>query len=863
MRSAMRKISLRNIRAHKVRLFLTVLAVVLGTAFIAGAMMFTRSLSDAFDSAVSSQFDGVDAVVSGDNGVPLDVRDAIAHDPKVRAVTLEESATIVLANQDHKAIQTGGQTASLRPFDASSDTVGEGAHISEGRAPSGPDEIAINSSAAEKYHLSVGDRLYIVDPHDRYDVTISGLTTSELEDSGAGALAIRMSEPDYLARYSPHHTVKQLKVAAADGTDADKLVTHLAHEYPDLHVDKGSALAEKASKAMSQALQFVNYFLVSFGLVALLVGTFLIANTFSMIVAQRTKEFALLRALGASKRQVTRSVVLEAIVVGLVGSLLGILGGIGLVALIRAALSAFDMSLPGSSLGINPTAIIAPLVIGVVVTLLSAWVPARRAGHVEPVEAMREAEQDTNSSLLWRSIIGAVLLLGGFITALVPLWMEDSETRTRAIVVGVAAVALIVGFFLSSPILSLPVVPTIGKIIGFPFRAVGSLAATNSRRHPKRTATTAFALTLGIALVTAISAFGDTMKTAMNNMTESSISADFLLSGPSSGTFPVPDGAIDDVRNTDGVANVTAVAGVPVTVGGVGNPMGLTYTVDGDPKNIFEITVVDGETDLSGRDGVLLDKNTAEANNWNVGDWLPLGSLGQQPTNPAEFMAEGEEAEVPSLGDVPVLGIYEGSSLINGPVISRHTINERLPGSVAETKSLGVQGRPGVDHAELRSRIEKAVADYIVVQVKDEADLADQGAKAVDSMLNILYGLLALAVVIAILGIVNTLTLNIIERRREIGMLRAVGMKRHQIRHMITLEAVQIAVFGALAGILIGSFLSWAFLRVLSDTGLDTISFPTTQIIAMLVGSAVIGVIAAIWPARRAAKTPPLDAVAD
>ncbi|MCF4007401.1 ABC transporter permease [Corynebacterium uropygiale] len=861
MASALRRISVRNIRAHKLRLVLTLLAVVLGTAFIAGAMMFTRSLEDAFDSAVSSQFDGVDAVVSGDAGVPLDVREDIAKDPKVGGVSLEASTTVVLANQDHKAIQTGGQTASLRPYDDSPHTVGEGATISEGRAPSGPEEVAINSSAAEKYHLSVGDRLFIVDPHDRYDVTISGLTSSEVEDSGAGTLSLRMAEQDYLARYAPDRTVSQLKVAAAEGTSADDLVSHLEATHPELTVKKGSALAEQASKAMSDALQFVNYFLASFGLVALLVGSFLIANTFSMIVAQRTKEFALLRALGASRRQVVRSVIHEAIIVGLIGSALGILGGIGLVALIRAILSAFDMALPGHSLGINPTAIIAPLVIGLVITLASAWVPARRAGRVEPVEAMREAEQDTRSSILVRSIVGGILVIIGIVAALVPIWMEGSETRTRAILVGVGAVALTIGFSLCSPALSQLVVPGIGKVVGLPFRAVGSLAATNSRRHPKRTATTAFALTLGVALVTAIGAFGDTMKTAVADMTETSISADFLLSGPRSGNFPIPDGAIDAVRDTDGVENVTTGAAVPISVGGITSPYGQTYSFDGDPAHIFELTILDGESDLSNRDGVLLDKDTADANNWHVGDSVPLAlaSIAMPGVNP---MAGGEQ-EPPSFGEVPVLGIYEGTTMLNGPVISRHTIDERMPGGAVQTISMGVQGKPGVDHDELRGRIEKAVEDFIVVQVQDQDDLADQGAKAVDSMLNILYGLLALAVVIAILGIVNTLTLNIIERRREIGMLRAVGMKRFQVRQMITLEAVQIAVYGAVAGIVIGAFLAWAFLRVLSGTGLDTVSFPVLQIIAMLVGSAVVGVIAAIWPARRAAATPPLDAVAD
>ncbi|QNQ90924.1 FtsX-like permease family protein [Corynebacterium poyangense] len=859
-RSVLWKISFRNIGAHKLRLVLTVLAVVLGTAFIAGAMMFTRTLSTAFDSTVASQFDGVDAVLSGQGGVPQEIRQELAQDPQVKSVALEASTTVVLATEDHQAIQTRGQTVSLQPWAESEDVVGLQPQISSGHAPENGEQALINASAAEHYGIKVGDRLLVVDPQQRYDVTISGVTTLSADEGGTSGVNLWLREADYIQRYTDGEHLPQLKVSAADGVSDVDLVQHLASRYPNVKVEQGSVLAERATESITQALQFVNYFLVSFGLVALLVGTFLIANTFSMIVAQRIKEFALLRALGATRRQITRSVVIEAAIVGFFGSILGVLGGIGLVAIIRAVLKAYGMPLPGSSLGITALSVFVPLVIGVVVTIASAWVPARRAGRVEPVEAMRVAEQESATSLWVRSIIGAVLLIFGIIIALVPLGMEDSSTKTRAWMVGAGALSLILGFFLASPAISLPLVPTLGRIIGAPFGAVGKLSATNARRHPRRTATTAFALTLGVALVTAIGAFGDTMKSTVEDMAKSSISADFVLSGPQQGNFPVPQGVSEDIKKIDEIDSVTTLSAVPLRVAGVSShPMGLSYVISGNPGKLFELSIEDGVADSGDQPGVLIDQDLAHQQGWKVGDKLPI-TTGVPPM----WMASANPTAAGQIvGEVPIIGIYQPTTLLKGPVLNRASVAGIISDQSMQVQMVGVTAQPGVKHEDLRQKLEDTVADYLVVQVMDRDDMADVSAKSIDQMLNILYGLLALAVVIAILGIVNTLTLNVIERRREIGMLRAVGMKRPQVRRMITLEAVQIAIFGAVSGILIGAFLSWCFLKIMAGEGLDTISFPVWEILVMLVASAVVGVAAAIWPARRAASTPPLEAVAE
>ncbi|GAB3701773.1 ABC transporter permease [Corynebacterium nasicanis] len=850
--STLRKVSLRNIAAHKLRLALTVLAVVLGTAFISGAFMFTNSLDATFKSAVSSAYDGVDAVVTpgkGEPGLSAQLRKDLAADEKVGAVNIRASQSIVLANDKEEPFQVGGGTASLGIWHEPGDVVGAAHELVEGEAPTAANEIALNKKGAEHFGVSVGDKLLLVDPQDRHDVVVSGIFDSSLDNRNS--LTASMPEDAFLERYTLDGATNQLILSAAEGTSDTQLVSHLQDSYEGIQVKSGDELAEDLTKVMSQALSFVNYFLIAFGLVALLVGTFLIANTFSMIVAQRTKEFALLRALGAARRQITRSVVFEACIVGLIGSALGVLAGIGLVAAIKAVMGARGLELPDSGLGLSLSAVLVPIVLGTVVTIISAWIPARRAGEVKPVEAMRSSESSTDQPLGVRSIIGVVLMLIGAAAAIAGALLGDAETKTRAVLVGVGAVGAILGFFFAAPALSLPIVPTFGRIIGLPFGAVGKLASTNSRRNPRRTAATAFALTLGVALVTAIGMLGDTMKASISDVVENNTNADFVLSGPTNSNFPTPAGTPDAVRDVAGVDSVLTMSTAPVLIDGeasqVMGPHAQTMVIDGDVSRMVELSITEGTADLGSTPGALVMTEFAEKHGWSVGDTLELTApaVGAQPR------------------EIEVVGLFEPTTLIQNMVISESRIEGMLPPGAQAVTMVGVNGDGTVSDEELRSNLEEAVKGFIVVQVMSTEEMAGQAGEAINMMLNILYALLALAVIIAVLGIVNTLTLGVIERRQEIGMLRAVGSQRRQIRTMITLEAVQIAVFGAVMGILLGLGLGWAFLEVLKDEGLDTISVPWVQLAWMLAGSAVIGVVAAIWPAARAAKTPPLDAISE
>ncbi|QRJ59683.1 ABC transporter permease [Corynebacterium macginleyi] len=842
---AMRRVSVRNIVAHKLRLVLTILAVVLGTAFIAGSFMFTNSLKATFDSVVDNQFRGVDAVVSenDDGNQKLDegLRQRLLNDPEVKNINVADSQTVVVADENLEAFQTRSGAARLAAYYSTDNTVGGVSELTEGKEPNATGEVTINSSAAEKYDISVGQTLLVVHPDSQDVVMVTGIVKSPVEQGDN--IDLHMAEADYLQRFGDP---SQLKVSAADGVDAIRFVDDLNDKF-DIKAESGERLAEQTSKTMTEALKFVNYFLVAFGMIALLVGTFIIANTFSMIVAQRIKEFALLRALGASRRQITNSVVVESVIVGLLGSLVGVVAGVGLVAVIKAVMGANGMEI-GGGLGLSVSAVVVPLILGTIVTVFSAWSPARRAGAVKPVEAMRTTESASGSSLKVRTIFGAILMTGGIVAAVAGV-LSDAETDTRALLVGLGAVGVIIGFFLAGPALSLPLVPTLGRVIGAPFGSIGKLAATNSRRNPRRTAATVFALTLGVALVTSIGMLGQTMKASISDTVDQTITSDYILSGPSSGNFPAPKETGARAAEADGVEKIITVGSAPVAVDGrasldFGTGGMFTVTVDADPTSMMAMNMVEGDANIAG--GFVATEDFAKENGWKVGQSYEV--TGSKPGKTAEAR---------------LVGTFEPLEIVQNMVVSQDVAEEVAADGEFAVQMVGVLGQEGYNKEDLRQNLENAVKDLVVVQVNTGKEYAGQAADFIDQMLAILYGLLALAVIIAVLGIVNTLTLGVIERRQEIGMLRAVGTQRRQIRRMITLESVQISLFGAIMGILIGLGLGWSFIDILNDQGLGGAEIPWTMLVIMLLGSAVVGVIAAVWPSQRAAKTPPLEAIAD
>ncbi|WJZ03909.1 ABC transporter permease [Corynebacterium freiburgense] len=841
--ATMRTISVRTIVAHKVRLALTVLSVVLGTAFIAGSSMFTASLSSSFDDIVSTAFDDVDVVIAGGEknpqGVPLEVIDQLRKRPDIKNVNVDiTGAHIVLGGSDDRAIQTGGAPSqALSTFEGQ--TRNTSTEIIDGAMPSEADTIAVNKSAAERGKISVNDSVTVITPKERKEFKVVGIFDSA--DNAGGWVGVIFPEPDYLAHFSNGQSVDQAIIQLNDRDKADSIRETLAKEYPDLKVETASKLVEDVSKTIKSALSFVNYFLWAFAGIALLVGTFIISNTFSMIVAQRNREFALLRSIGISQSQITRSVIFEAILVGVIGSVLGIFGGVGLVQLLRTVMEAQGIGLPLEGFTLNTQSILIPLAVGIFITVLSAWAPARRAGSIRPVQAMRNQEPP---SLLIRTIFGVVLVALGIAAVLLGALNSDlGTTSTRSIVVGCGAISLILGTWLAGPAISIPIVGTLGRIVGAPFRAVGRIASTNSRRNPRRTSATAFALTLGLAMVSSISMLGATMRENLSDMIDTTVKSDYVLTGPQSMALSIPREDIERVKGIQGVKEVTTIYDAPLTVndlplgavagGSFGRPS--VPVVEGNLNKVVELKYKEGD---GGK--VALSEAIAKGLEVKVGDNVKIRDK--------EFRLDA---------------IYESNVAVGSGYISYDIAREFLVDQEIQPKKVFIVTEDNVNQKQLRQEIEDAVAKSLVVSVQNKEEFAGENAAGINQMLGILYGLLALAVIIAVLGIVNTLALSVIERRQEIGMLRAVGVQRRQIRHMIYIESAVISVFGALIGAAIGLGLGWGFVKVLSSDGLENIVVPWAQVSIIVAASAIVGVLAAVWPAGRAARTQPLEAITD
>ncbi|TJZ73470.1 FtsX-like permease family protein [Rhodococcus oryzae] len=833
----MRKVSLRNLAAHKVRLALTVLSVVLGTAFVAGSFVFTDTLQKTFDGLFADAAKGVDVRVSGleegSSGVPLTELPTLEAVDGVRAVVPAVDGPIVLLGADKKPLQSGGAPSIGLSYTPPEQALGDPDVMVAGAPPAAPGQIALNEGAARKAGLAVGDRTQVLVPTSGViDVTVNGIYQTP-SDSG-GFVGAQFDGAQARELFTDGSHVDYIDVAGT-GVSQSELRDRVAAALPDLKVDTGDQVREDVKAEVNSALSFMNYFLLAFGAIALLVGTFIIYNTFSMIVAQRLRELALLRAIGASRKQVGRSVVLEALIVGLLGSALGIAAGVGLAYGLRAMLNGFDVGLPSGPLQLEPRTVIVALLVGVLVTVVSAYAPARRAAKVPPVAAMREEFSSTGDSLRVRTLVGAVAAVVGGALLLVGSRGTGGGAATT---VGLGAAALIVAVLLAAPALSRPVVGALGAVFAKPFGPVGRLARTNAVRNPRRTAATAFALTLGLMLVSVIGVFGASAKESVNSLVDNGVRADYILAGPDS--MGVPLGAAAAVEDVPGVADAVELHGVAVKID---DEEQFGTALSGQLDGVLDYTLEEGSAELAGTN-MLVSRTTAAEKGWRIGTPVVLTDR------------DGEQVTT------NVTGIYADSQLLGDWMVPESVYEQVTPAAVRAVWAVLIEAQPGADLAAMRGDLAAATDKFLVVQVKDREEFKGSQGKQIDTLLAVLYGLLALAIVIAILGIINTLALSVVERRREIGMLRAVGMQRPQVRRTIYLESVLIAVFGAAVGVLLGVAFGWGFVSTLADEGLDVIAVPWGQVVAMLLGSAVVGVLAALWPAARAARTKPLEAIA-
>lgn len=870
----MRRIALRDIRAHLGRTALAVLAVALGVAFVAGTFSFRTLLSTTFDAVISTSAAG-DAyvrgaamtpgtdVVSGSSStvhtsVPAALADVLADVPGVSHARPEPTGLLTLFGADGTVVTTGGAPTIATPFPADDTRY----PYLTGRAPSGPAEIALEEHTAARSGLTTGSATTVVLAGEIREVTVSGVVS--FDGPLAGALVVGLDPAVALETLAPDGLVPQIAVEAAPGVSQDELRDTLAAALAATDVPGASAaeavtgdtVRGETRAQIDDQIGFLQIFLLGFAGVSLAVATFLIANAFSMQVRQRRRELALLRALGASPGQVLGSVLVQALVVGVVGSVVGVALGTGLAAGIGAIFSATGTELSGSVVPTWPTILLA-VAVGVVVSVVGALLPARRAALVAPVEAMRE-DTPSERGLRVRGAIGAVLVALGVAGIIVAStvsearWQDllgaaDGEAADMGgAVLAASAVTLVVGVLVLAPVLARPVVTVLAWPSVVLARPLGALARGNVVRQPRRTAATAGALTIGMVLVSASAVLAASASTSMRSVVESDLKADLMVSG-----FPgVPSGAIDAVAALPEVgaldpvsAGLTSVAGVEGAQWAFDMPREL-------PRRSIEIHVVDGTLDALDRGEALVLEPAATANGWEVGDTLTLGTA-------ASPVAGADGAVTVRVGAVVVSRAFGGSFFLPQDLFADVTVPATRDIAVA---FLGVA--PGTSVEQMRDAVTPAVTAYGAVSVQDADDLADSLAAQVNQMLTIVYAMLALSILIAVLGIVNTLALSVVERRREISLLRAVGLGRLQLASVVGIESVLTAVFGTALGVTVGVGVSSALPTVMADMGLTDLVVPWGQIGVLVVLAAVVGVVAALWPAIRASRVPVLEGLA-
>ncbi|MGN0100925.1 MAG: ABC transporter permease, partial [Dietzia sp.] len=709
----MLRVSLRNIAAHKLRLLLSVLAVVLGTAFVTGSLVFTSTLKSTFDGLLDQGTQDLSAMIEPSDprgaGVPFEVAEQVLDLPGVEAATPGVSGTVVLFNADGTPYQSGGAPSEGLAWVEPDQSVGDSSWIVDGRAPAGDDEVVLPTTVLESAGLSIGDTAQVyTTSQGTLDVTIVGSYANETDIGGY--VGVGFSSERARALFTDGENASQISVRAEPGVSQEQVRDTIAAEFPDYTVSTGDEIRERLSEQLSTILDFVNYFFVAFGLIALLVGTFIIYNTFSMLVAQRLRELALLRAIGASRGQLTRSVMAEAAVTGLVGSAIGVVAGFGLAQLIFTVLEALDLGIPSGALSLTPMSVLTPLVLGFVVTVISAWAPARRAGRVAPVQGMRVGSASTEAGGVWRTYIGVLAVISGLALALIGTW--NDSTRDGAITVGVGAAALIIGSFLVMPTLAKPIAGGIGRVIGAPFGAVGKLAATNAGRNTRRTAATAFALTLGLTLVAAFGTLGATTKESVSGVIDQDINAELVIQGVASQgpPTPLPGGVQDRVAAVDEVGEVAwlafsfaQLAGEPQALAAAGGPL----------EEMIDATMVDGSL-TPGTDSLVVSRTVARDRGWTVGARVPLvGPDGAEST-------------------LRVTGVYEDSQIL-GPFYTGMDVYERLvPENLRTTFIMLASAAEGVSTDEVLAAVTDELTDIPIAMVQSKQQYIDVQTGGID-----------------------------------------------------------------------------------------------------------------------------------
>lgn len=841
------KLSLRNIWSRKGRLLLTAIAVIAGTAFLSGVFVFTDTIKGSFDQMFASAYAKTDAFVRSDNVVEGDfgeeVRDRIDVSvvDQVRAVPgvteaeggVMGSATVTTA--DGKVIGQDGPPKFAAAWTGSSASPWS---LFEGRAPETSTEVVLDRYSAKTGKISVGDTVTITALGKPQQFTVVGIAKFAGKDTSGGATWSLFTLPTAQEFVIGDATKIDGVFVVGDGTLSQ---TELAERIqsamtePDVETLTGKQIIEENQSAVEKTLSFMTIFLSIFALISLFVGSFIIYNVFSISAAQRTRENALLRAIGASRSQVTRSMFIEAFVVGLGGSLLGCLGGLGLASTILAVLNAVGFGPGDTSLVIHPTGFIITIIVGVLVTVVCAIAPAIRSGRVPPLAAMRDVAIDHADVSLTRKIVGGLAVVAAIVFVSMGLAGNTLALGGGAAALFLSLIAL--GPFVATPVARLST-PGLTRFRG----ASGTMAGRNAARNPKRTALTAGALAVGLSLLIGVATLGASAKATTRDVVGSQFNGDYVVSAKQgNGGSSIPTSVTDDLK----AAGVGEVAGLAATALQIldGNDYRVKQVVAVNPSDaaqVLEIPFPEGSfSDLS-PDGILVSKDAVERKGYQVGDTIDV-----------KLLDGGEKAlKVAGVFDTQIFGNY---------IVDR----EIFDGSSVPVFDLGVFVRTegGVSSGNTE-KLQAVVDGYPSLKLQSRDQYIDDQSKQIDGFLNFIYALLGMSIFIAIIGIVITLMLAVYERRRELGLLRAVGTTRRQVRSSVLWESMVTAVVGVITGTVLGVTLGWIIVSALKDQGLSVFALPGGTIATSIVMALVFSAIAALWPARRASKADILQAIA-
>jgi putative ABC transport system permease protein len=832
------KVTIKGLLAHKLRLGLTALAIVLGVTFISGTFVLTDTLHNTFSNLfgniyakVDFQVRGVAQLGSGGNAVrnelPESLLATVRGVPGVSAAEGQVTGYAQYIGHNGKAIQTGGAPTlgvSFDPYPQLSSL-----HLIAGRPPTTSTEVVMDAGTAQKYDFSVGQQVRILTAGPTRTFTISGIAEFGTANNLAGATLAAFTLPTAQAIAQETGKLDDINVLTAPGADKSVVQHAIAKVLPPgVEVVTGQTVVNESTNSVNQALGFFSTALLVFAFISLFVGAFTIFNTFSIIVGQRTRELALLRIVGANRRQVFRSVLGEAALTGLVSSIiglgLGVLAAVGLEALLRG----FGITLPPGSLVFEPRTAIVGLLVGVGVTLVAALGPARGAVRIPPVAALDDRQSGPTASLRRRFIGGTALALVGVILLAVGL------AKPAIALVGVGAVCIFLGAAILAPAIARPLSSVIGRPLARLLGEPGKLGRENSMRSPRRTAQTAAALMVGLALVAAMSVFGASLSRSATSSVDQAVNADLIVTATGSGQL-----SNSAVSIASAVPGVTANSSVYQGQFEFRNALSQLTAVSTDNlAATVNLRMTSGTSAALAQNELLIDSTTAQNKHLAVGD-----------TVAARFALTGPTT-------LRIGGIYQANALIGSYLVSSAFFLSHYPAQPPGALLLSTNGSTTVDNA-----VTKALDPFPNIQVQTKAQFEQAQVSSVNQILGLVYALLALAVLIALIGIVNTLMLSVFERTREIGLLRAVGMRRRQVRTMIRSEAVILAIFGAIIGIIIGTGMGIALVSSLRSQGISDTVVPWSSLVIFLILAALLGLVAASWPARRAAKLDVLAAI--